>query len=383
MKNWKNWILVVVLAVACKKPYNPGVISSPKSYLIVEGTINTNDVTTIKLSKTVNLSSSVTANPVTGATLTVEADNNSSYSLVEQDAGVYTLTGATLDNTLKYRVRIKTADNREYLSDFEQAKAAPPIDSVGYKITSNALAVYVNAHDPNNNTRYYRFDYTETWKFHSKYESTYISDGNSIVTRTADQRIYYCFASDNSTSILLGSTAKLTQDVLYQNPVTLIASNSEKLEIKYSILLREYALSEEAYKFWGNLKKNTEQLGSIFDAEPSQINGNIHNVNDASEAVVGYISAGAVQSKRIFISAENLPDQFSAEYPYSCGLDSVWYSNPKTLENDVARYLIPGLEIPVSSYTKGGFVILGFTASDSQCVDCTIRGTKQQPDFWE
>ncbi|MDP9077287.1 MAG: DUF4249 domain-containing protein [Bacteroidota bacterium] len=382
MKNWKIWMLAVMLAVACKKPYNPGVINSPQSYLIVEGTIVTNDVTTVKLSKTVNLSSTTTTNPVTGAVLTVEADNNSSYALTEQAPGTYTLTGAGLDIARKYRLRIKTVDNKEYLSDFEQAKATPPIDSIGYKILSNGISIYANSHDPNNNTHYYRFDYTETWKFHSKYQSNYMSNGDSIVSRPQDQMIYYCFANNTSSTILLGSTAKLTQDVLYQTPITQIAGNSEKIEIKYSILLHEYALSADAYKFWGNLKKNTEQLGSIFDAEPSQISGNIHNIKDPTEVVVGYISSGTVQTKRVFISNQDLPTTFLTDYPYDCGIDSDWYDHPKTHINDVAVVLIPKQEIPISAFSVG-FAIAGYTASTPACIDCTLRGSTQQPDFWK
>ena len=380
MKNWKILLVAALFVAGCKKPYNPGVINSPNSYLVVEGTINTNDVTTIKLSKTVNLSNAVTTNPVTNATLTVEGDNASSYALSEQSGGVYTLSGVSFDNTRKYRLRIKTG-NKEYVSDYEQAKVTPPIDSIGFTVTNKGISLYANAHDPNNNTRYYRFDYIETWQFHSRYQSSYISNGDSIVSRTEDQMVYYCFGNNSSSTILLGSTAKLSQDVLYQTPITQVESTSEKLETKYSILVHQYALTADAYKFWVNLKKNTEQLGSIFDAQPSQINGNIHNINDASEVVVGYISTGTVQSKRIFIANTQLPQTFIPAYPYECALDSEWYSHPKSGRNDVADVLIPKREIPVAAF--GTIAIEGFTASDIQCIDCTLRGTKQQPDFWK
>jgi Domain of unknown function (DUF4249) len=382
MKNQNILLFVVALTVGCKKPYNPKVISLSNSYLVVEGTINTNDVTTIKLSKTVKLSSSVTTSPVTDAVVTVENDNGGNYILNESTGGIYTLTGTILDDTRKFRLRIKTADNKEYLSDYEQAKGAPPIDSIGYKIAGKSLQLYANTHDPNNNTRYYRFDYAETWEFHSKYDSNYITNGTAIVLRTPDQKVYYCFGNNISSTIVLGSTAKLTQNVLYQLPITAIDATSEKLEIKYSILLHEYALSADAYKFWGNLKKNTEQLGSIFDAEPSQINGNIHNTKDVNEPVIGYISVGAVQSKRIFISSEQLPQSFTTIYPFDCDLQSEYFFDPISHQDEVARLLIPGVYIPVD-FISGGAGIIGYTASSRDCVDCTTRGSKQQPAFWQ
>ncbi len=383
MKNWKFLLFIIIISVGCKKPYNPKVINAPSSYLVVEGVINTNDVTTIKLSRTVNLNSAVTTNPVNDATISVESDAGSSYGLTSSVAGTYTLSGTTLDNTRKYRIRIKTEDNKEYLSDFVQTMVTPPIDSIGFNLTGKGIQIYVNTHDPKNNTHYYRFDYSETWKFHSKYNSAFISNGVGILYRTPDQDIYTCFTGNTSSTILLGSSAKLKQDVIYQNPVIAIESTSEKIEIKYSILVDEYALTADAYKFWGNLKKNTEQLGSIFDAEPSEISGNIHNTANATEPVIGYISAGTVSSKRVFISNTQLPQSWYPTYPYSCELDSAWFHAPHTGENQVQDILVPFLALPVSAFFNGGPGPAGYLYSDSQCVDCTIRGTKQQPAFWQ
>ncbi|MDB4920334.1 MAG: hypothetical protein JWQ54_2317 [Mucilaginibacter sp.] len=384
MKNWRILIISIILSVGCKKPYNPQVISSPNSYLVVEGTINTNDITTIKLSKTVNLTSTVTTKPVQ-ASLVIECDNGNIYGLYETADGVYQLSGVILDNTRKFRLRITIFDDhKEYLSDYEQAKVTPIIDSVGFIAGNNKLQLYANTHDVNNNTRYYRFDYVETWRFHSKYNSEYVSDGTNIVSRHADQQIYYCFANHASSSIVLGSSAKLKQDILFQAPLTAIESTSEKIETKYSILVHEYALTEKAYKFWESLKKNTEQLGSIFDAEPTQLIGNIHNTADPKEPVIGYICAGTVSSKRVFITSEQLPDTWRPSYPYDCQLDSLWYNNPKTKLNQVQTFLVPGVEIPVSPFfTKGSASPVGFVSSSVECVDCTIRGTRQQPDFWK
>jgi len=383
MKDWKFFLFIILLSVGCKKPYNPQVISSPTTYLIVEGVININDLTTIKLSRTVNLSSKVTTNPVTGAQLTVEGDDGSQNMLYEIGDGTYQLSGVQLDNTKKYRLDIK-ASGQEYRSDYDQAKVTPPIDSIGFIAAGNQLQIYVNTHDPKNDTRYYRFDYVETWKFHSLYNSTWISDGTAIVPRREDQNVYYCFSNNASTTIVLGTTAKLKQDILYQAPLTQIVSTSEKIELKYSILVHQYALTEQSYKFWSSLKRNTEQLGSIFDAEPSQISGNIHNIGDPKEIVIGYISACTVQSKRIFIASEQLPQTWRPVYPASCELDSFLYDRPKTHLNEVAQVLVPGIEVPVSGiYTPMSAKPIGFTGSDIFCVDCTLRGSNQTPDFWQ
>src|SRR5665213_721820 len=183
MRN-RKWILLFIVLVGCKKPYNPPVVAASNSYLVVEGVINSgSDSTIIRLSKTVNLSNNTTFSPVLSAIVTVEGDQNTSYPLASGGKGNYVSRGLNLDNAHKYRLRIKTSDNKEYLSDFVSVVNPPPIDSIGYTIQNNGLTVYANTHDPQNNTRYYRWDYQETWQIHSNYYSYFKSDGTQIQAR--------------------------------------------------------------------------------------------------------------------------------------------------------------------------------------------------------
>ncbi len=385
------YLSIFLLAVwGCKKPYTPTAINSTPKYLVVEGVINAgSDSTYIKLSRTVSLSAdSSVSDPERDAIVIVQSDANDNYPLTEIIPGTYAVPGLNLDVTKTYKLSIKTADNKQYVSDLVSVNVTPPIDSIGFTAQANNLQIYVNTHDPNNNTRYYRWDYVETWQFHAKYYSSYITNGSDIVPRTPDQYVYNCFGNYVSSSIVLGSSAKLAQDVIYQNPIISIASTSLKLQSKYSILVHEYALTPDAYSFWTNLKKNTEQLGSIFDAQPSNVNGNIHSVTDAALPVLGYISACTVQTKRVFISSTQLPQSWVAVYPYECQIDSEWFNRPNSQppEDMATENLVPlgSSEIPLYKfYPKGSPFPAGFLAADVHCADCTIMGTTTRPSFWQ
>jgi hypothetical protein len=391
--NWRYIALCNVIAyfvIGCTKPYNPKVISNAGNYLVVEGIINTGgDSTKILLSRTVALNSNLTSTPELGATVTIQDSQNQSYSLSTTGNGIFTSSALTLNNTLKYRLSIVTSDGKIYLSDYVSPIATPPIDSVGFNIISNAqqgagAQVYINTHDPNNNTHYYHWDYAETWEFTAKYYSLYVSNGSSIVLRPSSQQIYQCWASGLSTDINLGSSAKLTQDVIYQAPIIFIPSNSEKIEIRYSILVTQYALSADAYNYFSILKQNTEELGSIFDAQPSQLTGNIHCTTNPTLPVIGYISAGTVQQKRIYINHQQLPNNWISYYPYNCELDTALYDDHNL--NEVAQILLPlpnSNVITAAVYPLGGMNIIGYQYVDRDCGDCTIRGTNIQPSFWQ
>ncbi|MEZ2339065.1 DUF4249 domain-containing protein [Mucilaginibacter sp. RCC_168] len=379
------WYLFVVIGVAisCKKPYNPAIVSSDNHYLVVEGVINSgNDSTIINLSRTVKLSEDVSTQIVTNYTVVIEGEQGGNYALQSEGNGRYDIGPMHLDASKKYRLHITTPEGKQYVSDYVEVKQTPPIDSIGFTPKNNYLQIYANTHDATNNTRYYRWDYSEAWRFHTKFQSSFIVDGGAVRGRRADESIYYCYASDKSSNIVLGSSEKLTQDVIFQTPINTIASNSEKLELRYSILLKQYALTKDGYQFWENMKKNTEQLGSIFDAQPTQLQGNIHNMSDPTEPVIGYVSVTNVQSKRIYINKGQLPNDWIEKYPYDCGMaDSAFFSHPKTGSNDVLYYIIQGGGIAVDAI-YGPFGILGYTYSSSGCTDCTIRGKVKKPSFW-
>jgi hypothetical protein len=378
--HWSKLLLIAIIITGCKKPYTPPAISAPKGYLVVEGIINPGtDSTIIKLSRTVNLSSKTTAKTVTGAVLTVESDQNGSYSLTDKGNGYYISTGLNLNTANKYRLRIKTSDGKVYLSVFETVLITPAIDSVGFNITTTpktGIQIYANTHDATNQIHYFRWDYDEAWRFYSKYIARYISNGVTLVARTPAQDVTFCYTNDVSDNLVLGSSAKLTQDIIYQNPIVFIPSTSEKIENRYSILLREYALTTDAYTFYTNLKKNTEQLGSIFDAEPSEMQGNIHCLTNPAEPVIGYLGVTTVSSKRIYISNAQLP-QWVPDYPYACNIDTVTVGKPiyYSLINDPEIWLAISGYPPLSPYQ--------YAYTTRACADCTIRGSKTPPPFWK
>jgi hypothetical protein len=384
-KKWLYFLLglTIIAAWRCTQLYNPAEVTINYNHLVVEGNIDPGtDSTIIKLSRTVKISSATTA-PELRALVTVEDEQSTSHLLKETTNGNYIAIGLNLDSAERYRLRIKTLNGNTYLSDFVSVKNAPPIDSVGYDITGAGINIYVNAHDVTNNTRYYRYEYQETWQIQADFNSLYVADTAKpgLLPRTPDQQVFNCWSHAISTQVIWGSTFKLERDVLYKNQIDAIASNSEKIWLKYSILVKQYALNADAYQFWTLMKTNTEHLGSIFDAQPSALKGNIHNIANPAETVVGYISAGKIQSKRIFISKSDLPKDWRVLKAMECELDTALFCMPITCFNTVATTLYP---IP-SRYVAIDFVPhpTGYSRTLQYCGDCSIRGATKPPAFWK
>jgi hypothetical protein len=367
------FLIFIMLLAACKESYVPPVVSINDPYLVVEGFINNGpDTTRINLTHTFKLDDTANVTPEANAVVMVEGKGGDSHQLTESGNGLYIAPGLSLNAAEQYRLHILTHSGKQYASDYVDVKTSPPIDSISWKYTDQGVQIYANTHDPQNDSRYYRWEYNETWEFHSFYYSEFTYVNGEIEPRIPDT-IYTCWHYNPSTTVLISSSAKLAQDEIYQFPLVKIPANSWEISVEYSILVKQYVVTPDAYAFWQNLQKNTEQIGSIFSPQPSEVRGNIHNLADSAEQVIGYISAGTLTQQRIFITPGQLPGWQGESYPDDCQETTIG-SSPQIL----AYWLGDGLFLPVAPALSPG----SYFIAPAICVDCRQSGTNVKPTFW-
>ena len=365
------FFLGFLYVMSCKEIYIPPAIQANNNFLVVDGFLNVGaDSTIIHLSRTRSLVDTIPNSPELNAQLTVEGQGSDIYPLNEVGNGVYGIDQLSLNPSQLYRLRIITSNGGQYVSDFVPVRPTPPIDSIPWIRQNDGIHIYVNTHDPANNTKYYRWDYTETWEYRTSWDSYLQYANNQVVPRDPNKHVSVCYDSRKATTILIGSSAKLSQDVIYETPLLNIPIGSEKITFTYSLLVKQFALTKEAFEYWQNLRKSTEQVGGLFDAQPSQITGNIHSVSNPNEPVLGFIGASSVVEKRIFI---RYLDVIPWPYIYNCVLRNV-------PPDSIAFYFGFQGYIPISTLLPPGS---GYSASTGPCVDCTLRGgTIVKPPFW-
>ena len=373
-------LCLVLLMAACKQVYEPPAIKAPNRYLVVEGVINATPGarTTILLSRTRNLQDTFITDPEIGALVQIESSAGNLITLSEQAAGSYVSPPLNLNVGLNYRLKIR-ASTGEYVSEFVPVKVSPPIDSLSWKQATASpqdVTVYVSTHDPTNNSRYYRWDFVETWQYRSVYETDVLVDyaAGLMYYTDSNTQVYNCWNTNPSTDIAVGSSVRLSQDVIDRAPVTVIPQNSAKIGVRYSILVRQYVLSPEAHKFYEILQKNTEQMGTLFDPQPSQLKGNVAKVGDVTEPVIGFVTASTVQEKRLFIDHREVVN-WTGGLPSNDCATRTWLQDPvnylKWTYSDTAWGLY--------YFTTGG----GMVIARNTCLDCRRKGgSNQKPSFW-
>lgn len=365
------YVAVLFGLMSCKDEFEIPLRKTDKSLLVIEGSLRVGqEATVITVSKTVNVNEKVNFKPVQGAHLTVEDKNGHSTSLNETGNGSYFYFDLGLVPGNEYRLRIRTSDNKEYLSEYVVARNTPPIDAISWKKENGNMIIYANTHDNAGNTRYYKWDYDETWEIRSYYNAGYQYVGGSTVIPFPSYH-YRCWKYDHSKTINVGTSAHLSSDVISEFPLLQINEGSDKLSVRYSILLRQESLTKKAYEYLLLMKKNTESIGSIFDPLPSDLKGNIQCISNPEEGVIGYITASSLSQKRIFIT------QVEANWNFRQDCEELRYipDNP-----DSIRFLMPAylpIEMVIQNFQRY------YMSSFPRCVDCVSRGgSLPMPSYW-
>jgi hypothetical protein len=370
--------LVTLLCGGCLESYPPPGGIKNVNYLVVDAVVDIKSaMVKVILSRTAILSTSEIPANEPGADVTLEDDQGSRSTLTENSPGVYAASGLMLSLQKKYRLNIKTSiENKSYQSDFIALHYTPPIDSITYVVNADDLTISVNTHDPTATSLNYRWKYIETWEYTAEYHSSSKFAGSVVVERTPEESLYTCWRTESSTNIFIASTKRLREDVVSHFPLISIRKGSRRLSVKYSILVQQQALSDDAYAYWQNLQRNTENLGGLFDPSPSELKGNMRCISVPDEPVIGFFSGGSLEQQRIFIAAKQLPDNFRV-YPYVyCPIDTIPLGKIPTTPRSTL-FIGP-------LYTPDG-VIIAYTTSTAECIDCRVRdiGVLTRPDFWK
>ena len=371
---------ICIVLAGCLDPYVPGIRADYINILVVDAFLDARDASAIvTLSRAVPLSDPSIFPSVRNAFVAIEDDLGNGFPLIEGDSGTYQVTGIPISENGQYRLHIRTGEQHEYYSEYVEMLSTPEIDSITYVTDDQKLTIRVNTHDDNGKAKFFRWTFDETWNYHAGLLSQFIVEGRGLLRpRHPDEMVYYCWNTKPSYDIRAFSTSRLSKSIVSQFPIQYITAGSMKLQMRYSILVKQQSISEQEYNYLEQLKKTTENVGGLFDPQPSQVTGNIKRTRSSSPVAVGYFSAGISTTARIYIDASDLPRVFREIYPPLGCLppDTVCFSYGNGCSLSISD-LGPGNVL-------GTAVDQGYTLTNARCADCrTQGGVTTKPDFWE
>lgn len=383
-KNIFSIAIIALILVACVKHYEPVIESKDAVKFVVTGEVNKGDeVQRINVSTTSPVSSPKYF-PVTGCVVKIIDGKGNSYLATDMQDGNYEakIPESELTPGNSFKVDIVVPGGINIVSDFEQIHDCPEVDSLYYMIETipasnpafviKGIRFYTNLDARNMDSRYFRWEAIESYEYHAFYPIEYFYDGKLNHILPPDHSRQICWKTAPVNTVLTLTTKNLAQNKYNFFPLHFVDNiSTPRLVYGYSLLLRQYALSEAAFNYWEKLRTNSVGQGGLYEKQPLVIKGNLHNITNPEQDILGFFSAATVTSKRIFVkNIENLPSEYDpgctteGEEPRRTGLKGI----PSTM---YPAYLF------ATPYT---FQVILLNTS---CYDClTEGGDTIKPAFW-
>lgn len=384
MQQTKIFIKFLILAImlqSCIMPYEPHILSKDINKYVVSGQVTDNSEYQVVSISRASSAGEPQYIPVPNCNVRILDDTGNEFLMQESSPGVYKvqIDKNYLNPGTSYKVDVLTSDGVNIESDFDRMSECPVVDSVYYvrkeSLTNshgqvtNGLQFYIDLNCGNINSHFFRWEAIETWEHHAPYPREWYYDGTVHHIWPPDISRTVCWSTEPVRNIYTLSTLDLVENKYYMLPLHLVDNHTSKLMYGYSLLINQIAMSEAAYSYWDQLRINSSEQGGLYEKQPLSIRGNLHNITNPDQVILGFFSASSVKSKRIFVS--DVKD---------FAFDFTTYCSPDTLRVGGLHSIDPS-EYP--AFLAGNKLKFFMVQLSQYCVDCmALGGTNIKPAFW-
>ncbi|OOG74373.1 DUF4249 domain-containing protein [Algoriphagus sp. A40] len=312
--------ILLLIPIACIDPYEVEVPEG-KELLSVDGLIHTGQgphAITISRSTTYGSQFEGLIRPVSGATVVVR-DNEGMVTFLEEGqearGSYFTPTGFRAQVGKSYTLQIQTTEGRVYTSLPERVNAVPEIEAITMKTVTvpvegetnprSGIQLISEINDPADQNNFYFWRSGRATYLQETYPELYIIRPAKIPAPKACCNFCYITEPGSNQSLFIAQDDSFN-GLSTRIPAAFIKDDGRRFIFKYRMELRQYSISQEAYRFLRLIKQQAEISGSIFDPPPATIRGNIISLDNPDEEVLGYFIAAGETTKEIYIDRAEL-----------------------------------------------------------------------------
>ena len=346
--NIKNFYLLILLSLlfglnACIDPYNDANFGQSNKILVVQGLI-TNDLKnpdTLRIQYSTYVSGGVViTRPIAGtqaSIFTVLGGEEIKLIQVGASGGFLPPASFRIKPTEKYSLRFTLPDGQKYESSVQQMLATPPITNIydifnlksavseDGKTTSSASEIYVDFQDTPNEKNFYLWRYThyenQVYCITCERNTLYQVGLQSCVRNQFNYQQnpsydYQC--SGDCYNISRSNKVNVLSDAASDGRLVkgrLVAQIPYHTASGCLVVVQQMSISSEIYSFNKTLEAQTQTTGGLADTPPAGIVGNISNLTNSGEPVVGYFGLADIRTTRYWLDRKNA----SGEYSYLIG----------------------------------------------------------------
>ncbi|MBS9463466.1 DUF4249 domain-containing protein [Flagellimonas sp. 389] len=323
-----------------------------------------------------------------GAVVSISDDTGNNFVFSETEPGTYVsdvIFGA--QPGVSYSLSVNTSNGNSFRAGPLSISQDAVLESVrGVRSTSEngqeGVAILATGFDAEGEAVFYRYDYEETFQVVSvanpSFDLVVVSETPPILERVPKTREEsVCYRTQLSNEISIATSENLSESRVQDFQVRFLPKTAFELRSRYSILVNQYVQSQTAQTFYEDLRDFSNIRTVFAQTQPGFIKGNILAENTNGTRVLGLFEVAQVSSQRIFLEyddffSENDPPEFIRD----CPTEQYPLSSPilfELIKSGTHKYRG---EEPTPS------AIL-YIVSPRGCIDCTVYGTTEIPDFWE
>jgi hypothetical protein len=312
MESWKLLPMLVLPALvsSCVEPidFDTG---PPPELLVVDGRITTNTGPhPLYLSKLVPYGKQYRI-PVTGASVTLfeNTGRRFEYQPSTTEPGRYELNGVQGQVGRSYYIEIRLPGERTYRSEPETMQPVPMADSLSFSLAYEEL-------QPGTALKKWFFSAAVHVTLEPQEVGPYLRWEVETVHSFLEERVHplqvlkTCYITEplepQQIRLFDGSGVRGRQ------PINVRVGRKRVSWVfnwRHYFNVYQSSLSERAYRYWSDVNKVSNQVGDIFDSPPAAIRGNLYNVADAEEQVLGFFGASAIDTVRRFSVRADFPEE--------------------------------------------------------------------------
>lgn len=309
--------------MACVEPFDLKVITK-QNILIVDGTLDdSNKEQFINLKNFIpSETGAIRYTPVLDARVVIVKDNNEEIRCSYKDNGFYYLPlGFKARTGSKYKLKIGLTDGREYESSTEEMRSTPEItghlikfEKEGIEIGVNKIpchSIYLSTQDPASAGD----NFLWSWRVFEKqiacktcYNGIFLTSPapfGKCLTLPELENINYDYACQGDCwEIINSQELNVMSDVFSAGKEIknrIIAKIPYYQENGFLIEIKQQNVSNSAFQYLKILSKQSQNNGTLVDAPPAPLIGNIVNIKDKKETVGGYFMVGNAKIRRIWV----------------------------------------------------------------------------------
>ena len=344
----------------------------------------------VVLSRTYGINDSVGSNPVSNARVFIRVSDGSTLEFNEKAPGLYeSSTEFQAEAGKTYKLNLETTSGEVYESEPEELLQSGELQDImverRFFENRDGVAITINSTAGVEAPAYYKYEYEETYKFESPYRYStnlkYDQETGSFYEDWKEVDEQTCYNTEVSNELLLASTGNLESGNLDNFLVRFFDAGAPEISFRYSILVKQLAISERAYSYYSTLKELSTNNNLFSQVQPGFLAGNILAVNEEKDAI-GFFTISSVSKKRIFFNFEDVHD-FTDRRSYfatECSPGAPELVGPMAdividqLNDGSIKFIGPNL-LPEPG--EGPYVFI-----NAPCVDCRFFGELDPPDFW-